>query len=178
MSDPFLGEIDYFGFPFAPYKWATASGQTIPIQQNTSLFSLIGVNFGGNGTTTFALPNLASRQACGTGNGPGLTPRTIGETFGAFQVTLTNGELPQHNHLMPDYLPQDATTNSILPTGGAALSYGAQATVNTFAAPGAPAPMNPGMITPTGQSLPHDNTQPYLGLSICIALSGTYPSFG
>jgi microcystin-dependent protein len=179
MTQPFIGQIEYFGFTFAPYQWGTAAGQVIPIQQNTTLFSLIGTTYGGNGTTNFALPNLASRQACGPGRGPGVSTRTIGETFGAFNVTLTNNELPQHNHFLPDFFPADASTNVVTPTAGSAIAYPGLGGVNCFAPPGSTqVAMHPTMISPAGSSMPHNNVQPFLGLNVCIALAGVFPSFG
>jgi microcystin-dependent protein len=178
MTEPYIGQIEHFGFTFAPYQWATAAGQIIPIQQNTTLFSLIGTLYGGNGTTNFGLPNLASRQACGSGNGPGLSPRTLGETFGAFNVTVTNDQLPQHSHFMPDFFPADATANVVTPTTASALAYAGQGGVNCFAPPGnTQVAMNPMTISPAGSSMPHNNMQPFLGLNMCIALQGVFPAF-
>lgn len=178
MTEPFIGQIEYYGFTFAPNGWATASGQLIPLQQNPALFSLIGVAYGGNGTSNFALPNLASRQACGSGRGPGLTPRSAGDTFGEFNVTLTTQEMPGHNHQLPTYVPPDPATQIVTPTQTSALAYSAQGTSSSFAAPGTGTIMNPLMVSPSGGNLPHSNTQPYIGLNVCIALGGAFPSFG
>ena len=96
MSEPFIGEIRAFGFNFPPRGWATCAGQLLPISQNTALFSILGTYFGGNGTTNFALPNLQGNVPLHVGSGPGLSPRTIGETGGAPQVTLNVNQMPAH----------------------------------------------------------------------------------
>src|ERR1700738_1228497 len=98
MSDPFLAEIRAFGFNFAPYQWALCNGQVLPISQYTALFSLIGTYYGGNGTTTFALPNLQGQIPMHWGSPPGLTATVLGETQGTENVTLISGQMPMHNH--------------------------------------------------------------------------------
>src|SRR5271166_3581841 len=98
VSEPFIGEIRLFGFNFAPVGWALCNGQLMPIAQNTPLFSLIGIYYGGDGITTFALPNLQSRVPIGQGQGPGLSPYTIGQTGGIENVTLTGNQMPEHTH--------------------------------------------------------------------------------
>ena len=177
MTEPYLGEIQILGFSFAPYQWAFASGQLVPIQQNAALFSLIGTLYGGNGQTNFQLPNLASRQACGAGQGPGLTDRELGEPFGSFQVSLTNDEIPGHNHIMTEYVPTSAETVGPGVTSGIGIVESGNFTA--FAStPGTAVQMNPMMVQPAGSSIPHNNIQPYLGLNYSIALSGNFPSFG
>ena len=98
MTEPYIGQIQLFGFNFNPLGWAFCNGTTLPISQNTALFSLVGTIYGGNGQTTFQLPNFAGRAGCQQGNGPGLSPRSLGETFGVNTVTLTSNQIPQHNH--------------------------------------------------------------------------------
>jgi microcystin-dependent protein len=173
MTEPYLGEIQVFGFTYAPYQWAFCAGQAMPLQQNTALYALIGVTFGGNGTTNFQLPNLAARMACGAGQGPGTSNRQLGETFGTFNETLTLDQLPAHNHTMI------ARSNVSLAAPGINSALGGMATSSYFAyaPPGAPTTMNPLMVQPAGSNMPHPNQQPYLGLNHCIALSGTFPSF-
>lgn len=179
MTEPFIGQIQPFGFNFNPYGWAFCNGATLPIQQNTALFSLLGTQYGGNGQTTFQLPNLASRAGCQQGSGPGLTPRTIGETFGANTVTLTSQQIPSHNHGMRAYSQSASGSGTGTPVANGGLSFLVGSTTSkSFIA----APLNtqlaPNMIQPSaGGGLPHENQQPYLGLNFSIALQGVFPSF-
>jgi len=175
MTTPYIGEIQIFGFDFAPYQWATCSGQLLPISQNTALFSLLGVNFGGNGQTNFQLPNYMGNAACGQGQGPGLTSRTVGETFGTESVTLLQSEMPAHNHSMNLHGQQDASLRHGVPVAGDAVLLPAQAT--PFVPQASPnAGFAPNMIGITGQSQPHENRQPFLALNFCIALVGVFPA--
>ncbi|GAB2503998.1 phage tail protein [Arenimonas alkanexedens] len=180
MSDPFIGEIQIFGFNFNPRGWAFCNGATLPIQQNTALFSLLGTTYGGNGQTTFQLPNFAGRAAAGRGQGPGLSSRTQGETFGVNTVPLTAGQIPAHSHGLVIYAQNDPTKRSGSPTSGSALSVSSNAAVTSFR-PAAGANLNaqfaPGMLQPAaGGGLPHTNQQPYLSMNFCIALQGIFPS--
>lgn len=179
MTEPFIGEIQLYGFNFAPRGWAFANGATLSIAQNTALFSLIGTIYGGNGQTTFQLPNFAGRAGCQQGNGPGLSPRTLGEAFGVNTVTLTSNQIPQHNHGMVLYSQNDASKRSHSPAANSSLSVASNTSVTNFIPSG---PVNtqfaPNMISPSqGGGQPHQNQQPYLGLNFCIALQGLYPSF-
>lgn len=173
MADPYLGEIELFGFGFAPHNYAFCAGQTIAIQQNAALFSLLGVNFGGNGTTTYMLPNLVSRFAGGNGSGPGLSPRHIGDTDGAQAVSLTTQEIPPHSHTMQEYLPDSGLV--VTPTQNSAIGYINQGSI--FASAAANATMNAAAISIAGGSVPHPNVQPFVGLNYSIALVGQFPSF-
>ena len=174
MTEPFIGEIQIYGFSYAPANWALAAGQLMAIRQNTALFALIGTVYGGNGTITFQLPNLASMQACGTGQGPGLTDRVIGEQFGDYAVALTNDTMPAHNHGMNTYFNSPAPT--VVPTSTSAI--GSNQNFKVYTPPGdTPTPMSPMMIQPTGGGQPHANVQPYLGVTMCIALQGIFPQF-
>src|SRR5262245_20220228 len=110
MSDQYLGEIRNFGFGYAPYGWAQCAGQLLPISQNAALFSLLGTYYGGNGTTTFALPDLRGRVALNQGNGKGLSPRVIGEMAGEQAHTLITPEMPQHSHSVSDNQASDSAT--------------------------------------------------------------------
>ena len=172
MSEPFLGQICSFGFNFAPRGWSLCNGQLISIAQNTALFSLLGTTYGGNGTVTFGLPDLRGRTALGQGNGPGLTPRVIGEMSGEENVTLITTQMPAHNHLVnansTDSNPQAVKTpaNNLPGYDDAGPLY----------APTANATMLPTMIQPAGGSQPHDNMQPYLVINYCIAMQGIFPS--
>lgn len=164
MSQPFLGEIRLGGWNFAPRGWAFCSGQLLPISQNTALFSLLGTTYGGNGQTTFALPDLRGRVAVGQGSGSGLSAVDLGEVGGVEQVTLLQTQMPAHTH--PVRAATGAQTTN-RPTGayvGAGNSYSVSADT-TLAAPDT-----------AGGSSPHENRQPYLGLNYVIALAGIFPS--
>jgi microcystin-dependent protein len=175
MSDPFLGEIQIYGFTFAPNQWAFCQGQIMAIQQNTALFSLLGTQFGGNGQSTFGLPNFTGNAACGQGNGNGLTPRVIGETFGSDTVTLLSTEMPTHNHGARIYNQTDASKRTGTPGAGNAITvpqtngpFTNSSSVNTTFAPQT--------IGLAGQTQPHANQQPYLALNFCISLTGVFPT--
>ena len=174
MTEPYIGQIQLFGFNFNPRGWAFCNGPTLPISQNTALFSLLGTIYGGNGQTTFQLPNFAARAGCQQGNGPGLSPRTLGETFGANTVTLTSNQIPQHSHGINAFLPSGACS----PVANGGLSQPGIAANRPFASGGPNTTLAPNMIgSSTGGGQPHQNQQPYLGLNFCIALQGIYPSF-
>ena len=178
MTQPFIGEIQLFGFNFNPRGWAFANGATLPISQNTALFSLLGVTYGGNGQTTFQLPNFAARAGCEQGNGPGLSPRTLGQSFGVNTVTLLSTQIPQHNHGINAYLPSDATKKVSAPVANGGLSQPSATANKTFSTSAPNTTLAPNMISPSqGGGLPHENQQPYLAVNFCIALQGIYPSF-
>lgn len=177
MSDPFIGEIQMFGFQFNPKGWALCNGAVLPIAQNTALFSLLGVTYGGNGQTTFQLPNFVGRAGCEQGQGPGLSGRLLGETFGISTTSLTGAQMPSHNHVINGFLPADAAQRSGTPVAGGGLSQPGS-TVNKPFASGAPdTTFAPNMLAPNAGNVPHNNQQPYLSLNFCIALQGTFPSF-
>lgn len=177
MTTPFLGEIQVFGFSFAPRGWAFCSGSLVPITQYSALFSLLGVNYGGNGTTNFQLPNFSNRAGCNQGQGPGLTGRTIGETFGENGETLTITEMPAHMHQFTVYNQPDLAKKSGSPSTGNALT--SPANTSLFATGAQPnAQFLPTMIGVTGGSQPHENRQPYIAMNYSIALEGAFPSFG
>lgn len=176
MTQPFIGEIQLFGFNFNPRGWAFANGATLPISQNTALFSLLGTIYGGNGQTTFQLPNFAGRAGCEQGNGPGLSPRSLGETFGVNTVTLTSNQIPQHNHGINAYLPTSGKVGTPVANGG--LSQPSLSANKPFNSSNPNTTFAPNMISPSaGGGFPHENQQPYLGVNFCIALQGIYPSF-
>lgn len=167
MADPFLGEVRAYGFNFAPRGWAMCMGQILSISQNTALFSLLGVNFGGNGQTTFGLPDLQSRVPIGAGQGPGLSDRVLGERGGTENVTLTTAQLPPHSHGVRASSTA-GTGNEIdgqLPAVAARPVYGSGAVVQ----------MGDGSVRPAGGNLPHPNVMPSLVVNYCIALQGIYP---
>jgi microcystin-dependent protein len=171
MSDRYIGQISLFSFQFAPKSFAQCNGQLLPIAQNQALFALLGTNYGGNGQTTFALPNLRGRVAIGMGQGPGLSPRNIGETSGEAAHTLTQQEMPEHSHSA--HFASDSSQMS------AKGHYWAGDPVGnvTFASSTDGTSLNGGAIANAGGSQPHENRQPFLVLNFCIALQGVFPSF-
>lgn len=170
MAEPFIGEIKMVGFNFAPRGYATCDGQLIPIAQNTALFSLLGVTYGGNGTTTFALPNFQGIAPMFYGQGPGLTPRTIGETGGSSTVTLLSTQIPAHTHPVGGSSSSGALTDPSAATFGSA-GRGRSPYYTTL---GTIAPMQP--VGSVGGNQPHENMQPYLAVLFVIATQGVFPS--
>ena len=162
MSDPYIGEIKVISFNFAPRGWAFCNGQTLPINQNQALFSILGTQYGGNGSTTFCLPNLQARMPIHQGNS-----FTVGNTGGEEFHTLTINEMPAHNHFA---MAASAATGPS-PSGTAWAPSGQQ-----MFAPSADAAMNAGAIGNTGGSQPHENRAPFLVLNFVIALQGIFPS--
>ena len=169
MTDQFVAEIRIFPFNFAPTGWALCNGQLLPISQNTGLFSLLGTFYGGDGQSTFALPDLRDRAAMHPGTGAGLTQRTLGEEAGTETVTLLQSEIPAHSHgvgtSQSDGNSQAAAGSRL--AGGIGVAHYANA-ANL-------AGMAPEAIGPTGGDQPHNNMQPYLTLNFCIALQGIFP---
>jgi microcystin-dependent protein len=172
MSEPFIGEIRMVGFNFAPRGWALCNGQILSIQQNTALFSLLGTTYGGDGRTTFALPDLRSRVPLHQGQGPGLSNRTLGEQSGQEAVTLTTAQLPAHAH-SAQCSSGKGNTNS--PTGKLwSKDAGVQSATYTGNAPDGAMAAN--AIGNTGNGQPHENMPPFLAVTFVIALEGIYPS--
>lgn len=187
--DPFLGMIALMGFNFAPSGWATCEGQVLPIAQNSALFALLGVSFGGNGQTTFSLPDLRGRAAVGMGQGPGLSNYTIGQSGGQEAITLITSEIPSHAHpaaglTITMSASSDAGTESVPGTNGAtalgaAISNGGRpAALYVNATPGVnlQGAAITGNTSTVGGGLPHENRVPYLALNYVIALQGIFPS--
>lgn len=177
MSEPFLGEIQCFGFGFAPKNWALCTGQILPIQQNAALFALLGTVYGGNGTTTFALPNLQSRVPLHFGTSTDGSSYVLGEQSGTETVTITVAEMPSHNHgfvgssanavaSTPD--PGNLLAQCAVPSGTPIPYYGPDNQAVTT--------LNVASIAPVGGTQPHSNLQPYLTINWCIALRGIFPS--
>jgi microcystin-dependent protein len=175
MADPFVSEIRIFGGNFAPTGWAECNGQLLPISQNTALFSLLGTFYGGDGKSTFALPNLQGSVPMGQGQGQGLSERVIGEIGGTTDVTLLVTEMPVHTHNVQTYTDDLADVNTPSP----AVILGVSQSLNLYSntAPGATF-LNDTAVAPVGSSLPHNNLQPYLVLMFIIALQGVYPPRG
>jgi microcystin-dependent protein len=169
MSDPYIAEIRIVGFNFPPVGWATCDGQLMAISQNTALFSILGTNFGGNGTSNFGLPNFQGNTPMGTGDGPGLTPRNVGESGGVATVSLLLSEIPAHNHSWNATDDNQALVQNpgneltARPTGS-----------NIYAATGTKVNMVATSIT--GGNLPHNNLQPYLVMLFIICLVGVFPA--
>jgi len=171
MSEPFVGEIRLFGFNFAPRGWALCDGQLLPVSQNDALFSLIGTIFGGDGRTTFALPDLRGRVTVHPDN----SSIRQGQASGTENVTLTVNQLPAHTHTLianSNASNQVGGQNNVLaksvnPSRGSRSSFGPAQNLTTMSA---------GCIDNTGGSLPHTNMQPYLVVNFCISLFGVYPS--
>lgn len=158
MSDPFIGQISLFGFNFPPRGWATCSGQILPIAQNTALFSLLGTTYGGDGRTTFALPDLRGRVPIHQGQGPGLSDYVIGQAGGQETITLLESQMPPHTHDL--FGVQGTGTTG---RGVATTPTDVQRNLTD-------------RMSVEGGGQPHDNVQPYLTVNYCIALQGIFPS--
>lgn len=168
--DPFLAEIRIFPTNFPPKGWAFCDGSLLAISQNTALFSLLGTNYGGDGKSTFGLPNLTGRAVMHYKQGPGLSDHDIGEVTGSETVTLQESEMPGHNHIVKvaggeDAEVSKASENSFARTQGGMIYSSDNPNVN----------MNANAVTPVGGGLPHNNMMPYLALSFCIAMQGIFP---
>ena len=171
MSDPFVAEIRMVGFNFAPRGWATCDGQILPISQNTALFSLLGTTYGGNGSSTFALPNLQGRSPLQPGQRPGLSFYSLGETTGQSDVTLLQSEIPQHKHTF-------GALNAVGDTNNPSGSVPARVLGETPYVNAAPNTALAQSLVQAGSSLPHNNLMPYLVVYFCIALQGIFPPRG
>ncbi|HZR02426.1 MAG TPA: tail fiber protein [Burkholderiales bacterium] len=164
-----------FGGNFAPRNWAFCNGQLMSISQNTTLFALIGTTYGGDGQTTFALPDLRGRSPMHSGQGPGLSNRVIGESAGEESHTLLAGEMPTHGHVLYADASAPASTNA--PAGDAlGKAVSGATTPAVYATPSAFTAMASSAIGPAGGSQPHENRQPYLAVSFIICLFGIFPT--
>ncbi|MFC0351734.1 phage tail protein [Undibacterium danionis] len=172
MADQFVGEIRLMACNFAPSGWAMCNGQIMAISQNTALFSLLGTTYGGNGASTFALPNLQGRAIMHPDQGSGLTSHYLGETGGTESVTLTKNEMPAHNHRL---LATHAIATTSSPAN-AAYAVGANAKPQYGPASGSPGTMHASTLVPTGNGTAHNNMQPFLAMNFVIALNGIFPS--
>ncbi len=173
MSEPFVAEIRIFAGNFAPRGWAFCDGQLLPAAQNTALFSLIGTTYGGDGRTTTALPNLKGRAPMHPGRGPGLTSKRLGQRGGTEMVTLSEAQMPQHDHTIkatanPGNLGIPSNQRSLARTQPGFAWQTANPDVDLAAA----------ALPNAGGSQPHNNLQPFLTMNFIIALVGLYPSRG
>lgn len=170
MSEPFVGEIRMFGGSFAPRGWAFCEGQLLAVNQNDALFSLLGTIYGGDGRTTFGLPDMRGRVPVHMGQGPGLSDRRLGSKGGEENVTLTTNQMPSHNHTL-NAMTTPATATQI----SADRTFG-HVGVEIYVADGDHVPMSSSSTTPTGGGQAHPNMMPSLGINFIIALVGIYPS--
>ena len=170
MSDPFIGEIRMFAGNFAPRSYAFCDGQLLAISQNDALFSLFGTIYGGDGRTTFGLPDLRGRVPIHMGTGPGLTPRIIGRETGSEDVTLSANDLPQHGHAF------QASTDSASETRPAGNTLAGNTAIDVYSSNGATHAMAATSTTQAGGGQSHPNVQPFLCIHYIVALFGTYPS--
>lgn len=167
MSDAFVAEIRMFGFNFAPTGWAQCNGQLLPISQNTALFALLGTFYGGDGKSTFALPNMQGSVPVQPGQGSGLSEYFLGQQGGAETITLLQSEIPVHTHQL-SFSEEAGNANN--PSGA---TFGTGETV--YANPANIVQMAPQSLAPAGGSLPHNNLMPYLTVNFCIAMQGVFP---
>ncbi len=171
MSDqPFVGEIKLFGGNFEILGHAFCRGQLLSISQNSALFALLGTTYGGDGQTTFGLPDLRGRVPISQGTGPGLSPRTIGEASGVENVSLTTGQIPAHNHLL---LAAGSTANSSDPSNN---RWASQPSLGQYETVSSGSNLKTTALGSTGGSQPHNNLQPYIAINYLIALEGIFPS--
>ena len=175
MADPFVAEIRVFPFNFAPKGWAWCNGQLMPISQNTALFSLLGTTYGGDGKSTFALPDLQGRSAMHPGQGPGLSLYDLGQTGGSETVTLLQSEMPAHSHSLGGTFELGGqgtlASDVILAASVGGNLYQSNTSANLTQ-------MSPMALAIAGGDQPHNNLQPYLTFYFCIALQGVFPPRG
>ena len=177
MADPFVAEIRIYPFNFAPHGWAFCNGQLMPISQNTALFSLLGTTYGGDGRSTFALPDMAGNVPIHPGQGPGLSLYDLGQLGGTETVTLLQTEIPAHNHSVGRAI--NANGDSATPVNNIwAQAPAGRGSLFTYHEAPPTGKVNSNALQPSGGSLPHNNLQPYLTLNFCIALQGVFPPRG
>ncbi|ATQ44120.1 phage tail protein [Caulobacter mirabilis] len=176
MSTPYLGEIRMFGFPRIPTGWQNCNGQLLSIAEYDALFNLLGTTYGGDGITTFAVPDLRGRLPLHQGQGQGLSPRPIGQSGGTETVLLNTQQIPSHTH---SWMATQGAANSARPANTEVLGALATDTQYLTDITGYIAyPLAPTTVQPAGGSQPHENMMPSLTVNICIALFGIYPSQG
>ncbi len=172
VSEPFIGQIMMFAGNFAPRGWAFCEGQLLSVAQNTALYSILGTTYGGNGQTTFALPDLRGRLPMQPGQGPGLSPRSLGEQGGSESVTLNSSQMPAHNHSLNVSSQQGDTETPV----GTVLAADNTASITNYRAAPIDGTMSPSAIGAAGGTQPHNNMSPFLCINFIIALEGIYPS--
>ncbi|KGM40534.1 hypothetical protein JY96_12140 [Aquabacterium sp. NJ1] len=173
MAEPYVGEIRLFAGNFAPVGWSFCDGSMLSIAENEVLFNLIGTTYGGDGQTTFALPDMRGRVPLHQGTGLNLSPRVMGQSAGVEQVTLTPSQMPSHNHVL------NATTTPASTANGVAGSLtGAAASTNFYGSTPGGGALAPQALMATGGNQPHNNMAPFLGLNFIISLFGIFPSQG
>ncbi len=170
MSNPFIGEIRMAGFNFPPIGWAFCAGQLLPISQNDALYALIGTTYGGDGVTTFGLPDLRGRLPINQGQGPGLSNYTLGQLAGTESVTLLTMQIPSHSHVVN---AASGGTRNANPSGS--LLGSGEADIYTHDSAN-PVPLSTNLIASSGGNQPHENMQPFLCVNFIIALEGVFPS--
>lgn len=173
MSEPFVGEVRVFPYTFPPMGWMRCMGQTLSIQQYPVLYAVIGVTYGGDGVTTFKLPNLVDFAVYGAGSGPGLTPRALGSNSGAVGVTLASSQVPPHNHTLNTCSMVGTSTN---PANQYIGHYASNSIYKDAPDPATLVAMAPTSLTSAGAGHAHENRQPALAVPFCIAIEGVYPS--
>ncbi|ACE85235.1 phage tail protein [Cellvibrio japonicus] len=171
MSSPFMGEVRVFAGTFAPQQWSLCNGQLLPISQNDALFALLGTTYGGDGVSTFALPDARGRTPVGLGQGPGLANRILGEKYGTETVTLLSANLPAHTHTVS---VSDTTANQTAPDNN--LPGNAPHYLPSTTTPTNTGTLHPLAISSVGGNQPHENMMPFLCLSFIICLQGLFPS--
>lgn len=173
--EPFIGQIQCFGFNFAPQGWAFCNGQVLPISQYAALFSLLGTTYGGNGTTTFAVPNLQGRAPIHFGQGPGLSNYLMGTVTGAEKVTIQANQMPAHNHTLGVSTEPGSSKSPVGKVSAAVVIAGSESAVNAYGSlmNGVASAQAIGMA---GNNAPVSVMQPVLAMNYCIALEGIYPS--
>ncbi len=172
MAEPYVGEIRLFGFTFAPSGWAMCDGQIMQVSQNEILYCLLGSSYGGDGTTTFGLPDMRGRVPIHQGYGMGLSPRYMGDKIGVERVALDANTMPQHSHTVT---VSSSPGNTASPAG-AMPAQGPTAVYGSDTSPGELQQMNTGTIEQTGAGQVHENMMPSLAVHYCIALQGDFPS--
>jgi microcystin-dependent protein len=172
VADPFVAEIRVVGFNFPPTGWAFCNGQLLPLSQNTALFSLLGTNYGGDGKSTFALPDIQGSAVVGPGQGSGLSEYFVGQIGGAEFITLLDSEMPAHTHQF-----RAGSQPATLGTGAPDRSFARSVGGFTYKANSVPtATMAPQSLAPAGGSLPHNNMMPFVTLNYVIAMQGVFPA--